>query len=61
MSGYTSNELFKVVHPETGKVNQQPQQEDPHTRKCIEILDDCAEMGVKAVQCTGGGRAFCAP
>lgn len=55
MSGYTSNELFKVVHPETGKVNNNPNRKIPY-EKCIEILDDCAEMGVKAVQCTGGGE-----
>lgn len=55
MSGYTTNELFKVVHPESGEVNNNPNRKIPY-EKCLEILDDCAEMGVKAIQITGGGE-----
>ena len=55
MSGYTTNELFKVVHPESGEVNNNPNRKISY-EKCLEILDDCAEMGVKAIQITGGGE-----
>lgn len=55
MSGYTTNELFKIVHPESGEINNNPNRKIPY-EKCIEILDDCKEMGVKAIQITGGGE-----
>ena len=46
---YTSSELFHVDG------NYNPNRKLPFD-KVIEILDDCAEMGVKAVQLTGGGE-----
>ena len=57
MSGYTTNELFKVVHPVTAVrlITYNPNRKIPY-EKCLEILDDCAEMGVKAIQITGGGE-----
>lgn len=54
MSGYTSNELFKVVEPD-GTVNNNPRRMIP-LEKVLEILDDCEAMGVRAVQITGGGE-----
>ncbi len=54
LDGYTSNELFKVVQPD-GTVNHNPNRMIPF-EKCIEILDDCVAMGIKAVQITGGGE-----
>tara|TARA_A100001515_G_scaffold144600_1_gene149182 strand:- start:341 stop:1441 length:1101 start_codon:yes stop_codon:yes gene_type:complete len=55
MSGYTSNQLFSIKHPESGKVNNNPNRMIPYD-KAIEILDDCKEMDVKAIQITGGGE-----
>lgn len=46
---YTSSELFHV------EGNYNPNRKLPF-EKVIEILDDCAEMGVKAIQLTGGGE-----
>ncbi len=40
---------------EGGKVNVNPNRQIPK-EKCFEILDDCATMGVKAIQFTGGGE-----
>jgi hypothetical protein len=37
MSGYTTNELFKVVHPESGEINNNPNRKISY-EKCIEIL-----------------------
>lgn len=47
--GYSSNQLFADGE------NVNPNRMIPDT-KCWEILDDCAEMGVKAIQFTGGGE-----
>lgn len=44
-----SNELF----PLNGEVN--PNRKIP-TAKALEIVEDCAEIGVKAIQFTGGGE-----
>lgn len=55
MTGYTSNENFGVVDPVTQMVNNNPHRMIPY-EKCIEILDDCVEMGVYAIQITGGGE-----
>lgn len=52
--GYTSNELFKVIRPD-GTANHNPNRMIPF-EKIAEILDDCRDMGVKAVQVTGGGE-----
>lgn len=46
---YSSSQLFHVEQ------NYNPNRKLPF-EKVIEILDDCAEMGVKAVQLTGGGE-----
>ena len=50
MSAGLSNELFPG---EDGKKN--PNRMIP-TEKALEIVEDCAEMGVKAIQFTGGGE-----
>jgi MoaA/NifB/PqqE/SkfB family radical SAM enzyme len=52
--GYTSNELFHVLR-EDGTKEHNPNRMVP-TSKAVETLDDCADMGVKAVQFTGGGE-----
>ena len=49
MSAGLSTELFKT------EKTHNPNRKMP-TEKAIEILDDCAEMGVKAIQFTGGGE-----
>ena len=51
--GYSSNQLFGVQ--ENGKRNNNPARFIPK-EKCFEILDDCAAMGVEAIQFTGGGE-----
>jgi len=48
-----SVEQFGVI--ENGKSNPNPNRKIP-TAKCLEILDDCASLGVKAIQFTGGGE-----
>lgn len=53
MDGYTSNEMFGVETAE-GRDNN-PRRFMP-LEKAKEIIDDCAAMGVKAVQFTGGGE-----
>jgi len=53
MEGYTSNTLFGVE--EAGHRNNNPNRQIP-TDKVIEILSDCARLGVKAIQFTGGGE-----
>lgn len=52
--GYDSNELFGIVQPD-GSVNNNPNRQIPY-EKVIEILEDCKEMGVAAIQYTGGGE-----
>lgn len=54
MEGYTSNQLFGVMGDD-GKVNNNPNRMLPYA-KVSEILNDCKEMGVKALQFTGGGE-----
>lgn len=54
MDGYTSNQLFHVLR-EDGSKNNNPNRQIP-TEKIIEILDDAARLGVKAIQFTGGGE-----
>ena len=54
MSGNLSNELFGVSR-EDGSVNNNPNRMIPY-EKIVEILEDAAKMGVKAIQLTGGGE-----
>lgn len=53
IDGYSYNELFHVI--EDGEKNHNPNRMIP-VHKCFEIIDDCREMGVKAIQITGGGE-----
>jgi MoaA/NifB/PqqE/SkfB family radical SAM enzyme len=55
LEGYTSNQNFGVKDPVTEVVNNNPNRMIPY-EKCIEILDDCVEMGIPAIQITGGGE-----
>ena len=54
MSGNLSNELFGVAR-EDGSVNNNPNRMIPY-EKIVEILEDAAKMGIKAIQLTGGGE-----
>lgn len=58
MDGYTTNALFGV-ESEDGRENNPKRRLE--TAKVIEILDDCAEMGVGAIQFTGGGEPAAHP
>ncbi len=51
--GFSSANFVEQL--EGGKVNVNPNRQIPK-EKCFEILDDCAAMGVKAIQFTGGGE-----
>ena len=55
MEGYTSNKNFGEADAVTGMINNNPNRMISY-EKSIEILDDCANMGVKALQFTGGGE-----
>jgi MoaA/NifB/PqqE/SkfB family radical SAM enzyme len=55
MEGYTSNQNFGVWDPVKNMINNNPNRMIPY-EKCIEIIDDCVSMGVKAIQFTGGGE-----
>ena len=55
MENYTSNQLFGEEDPITGLINNNPNRMIPYD-KCIEILNDCKELGIKALQYTGGGE-----
>ena len=54
MSGNLSNELFGEAR-EDGSINNNPNRMISY-EKIIEILEDSAAMGVKAIQLTGGGE-----
>ncbi len=55
MSGYTTNQLF-TIGSELAKVGtNNPKRFIPY-EKVIEILDDFVELGIRAVQLTGGGE-----
>lgn len=54
-SGYSSNQLFTEGAKLSAFGTNNPIREMPY-EKVTEILDDCAEMGVKAIQWTGGGE-----
>lgn len=55
MEGYTSNKNFGEWDEVKKMVNNNPNRMIP-LEKCKEILDDCKELGVKALQFTGGGE-----
>lgn len=55
MTGHPANLLFGETNKLTGSVNNNPKRMIPR-EKVIEILDDCKEMGVKAIEFTGGGE-----
>lgn len=55
MDGYTSNQHFGQVNEKTGQFTNNPVRFIPYP-KAIEIIDDCVELGVKAIQFTGGGE-----
>lgn len=55
---YPSNALFGVEVD--GERNNNPNRRIP-TAKCAEIINDCAAMGVKAIQFTGGGEPTAHP
>lgn len=52
--GNVSNQLFHVLRPD-GTKNHNPARFIPYA-KITEVLDDCRDMGVRAVQFTGGGE-----
>jgi MoaA/NifB/PqqE/SkfB family radical SAM enzyme len=54
MSGYNSNELFKIID-QNGNTNNNPKRMIPWN-KLKEIVEDCKNMQVKAIQITGGGE-----
>lgn len=54
MPEYNNSQLFAVVN-EYGSVERNPRRMIPW-EKLREIVDDCAAMGVKAIQLTGGGE-----
>ncbi len=54
MDGYDSNQLFGEKK-EDGTVQNNPVRMIP-AEKCIEILDDFKDMGIEAMQFTGGGE-----
>jgi radical SAM protein with 4Fe4S-binding SPASM domain len=54
MSGYTSNQLFSIG--EMASFGHNNPNRMIAREKILEILDDCKEMGVKAIQLTGGGE-----
>lgn len=53
-SGYTSNQLFGEIKAD-GSYTHNPNRLIP-TEKVLEILEDAAELGIKAIQFTGGGE-----
>jgi MoaA/NifB/PqqE/SkfB family radical SAM enzyme len=55
MSGYTSNQLF-AGDSELAQVGTNNPKRMIETPKVMEILNDCYEMGVGAIQVTGGGE-----
>ncbi len=55
LEGYTSNQHFGTKDPVTEVVNNNPNRMIPY-EKCLEILDDCVELGIPAIQITGGGE-----
>lgn len=60
MSAGLSNELF-VGESEVAKVGTNNPKRQIPTDKALEIIEDCAALGVKAVQFTGGGEPTAHP
>jgi molybdenum cofactor biosynthesis enzyme MoaA len=57
LEGYSSNELF---NDSSSPVPSNPNRMLPR-EKVLELLDDCRDMGVKAIQLTGGGEPMLHP
>jgi MoaA/NifB/PqqE/SkfB family radical SAM enzyme len=55
LDGYTSSKNFGEYDAVKNMINKNPNRMIPY-EKVIEILDDCKEMGVGAIQFTGGGE-----
>jgi len=55
MDNYTSNKWFGEYDPIKKIVNNNPKRMIP-VDKVIETIDNCAEMGIKAIEFTGGGE-----
>lgn len=55
MSGYTSNQLFTRNAPLAAFGTNNPKRMIPYA-KVSEIIEDCRQMGVRAIQLTGGGE-----
>ena len=55
MENYSSNAWFGETDPSTEIVNNNPNRMIPY-EKCIETIDNCVEMGIKAIEFTGGGE-----
>mgnify|MGYP000870146182 CR=1 FL=1 len=53
MDNYSSNQLFKII--ENGNINNNPKRMIPW-EKLQELINDCVDMNVKAIQVTGGGE-----
>lgn len=58
--GNVSNQLFHVIDDRTGQKNHNPKRFIPR-EKMLEVIDDWAEMGVKAAEITGGGEPLAHP
>jgi MoaA/NifB/PqqE/SkfB family radical SAM enzyme len=54
MSGYSSNEQFQIEPGQTRKARN-PKRFIPF-EKCLEIIDDAVDLGVRCIQFTGGGE-----
>jgi len=59
-SGYSSNQLFVVDSKIASYGHNNPVRMIPY-EKILEILDDCKEMGIPAIQLTGGGEPSAHP
>jgi len=55
MENYTSNKLFGEYDPIKKIVNNNPNRMIPF-EKVIETIDSCVDMGIKAIEFTGGGE-----
>lgn len=53
--GYSSNQLFTAGAKLSSYGHNNPVRYLPYT-KVLEILDDCCELGIPAIQLTGGGE-----
>lgn len=55
MDNYTSNEWFGEYDPIKKIINNNPKRMIPFD-KVKEVIDDCVDMGIKAIEFTGGGE-----